>query len=132
MAEEDRVIFHCRGCGRTGESSRDLLAQGCEGTHERYIPESAIEREQSVAHDLYSALDRLVEAADQAEAFRYDASALSDARTTLRRYGVYDERDPLSRTHGTSTHRPNERMRKIQGDRDRNRQEIRDKLESES
>jgi hypothetical protein len=33
-----RDIWYCRGCGRVAESANDLLAQGCEGTHERFVP----------------------------------------------------------------------------------------------
>jgi hypothetical protein len=35
-----RDIWYCRGCGRVAESSSDLLAQGCEGAHERFVPAS--------------------------------------------------------------------------------------------
>lgn len=63
---------------------RRALHEECKQARERAI---------SAAHDLYNALDRLVEAADQAEAFHYDASALADARVSLRTHSLYDGRD---------------------------------------
>lgn len=32
-------VWACKGCGRIGTSSLDLLRQGCEGKPERFIPE---------------------------------------------------------------------------------------------
>lgn len=38
-------IWHCRACGRTAETARGLTSQGCEGTHEEFVPVAELEAE---------------------------------------------------------------------------------------
>jgi len=36
-------FWGCLGCGRTGNSARDLLSQGCEGKPEQFVPITRLE-----------------------------------------------------------------------------------------
>lgn len=36
------TIWACRACRRMGDSPTDLLRQGCEGTHEEFVPAAEV------------------------------------------------------------------------------------------
>lgn len=49
-----KTIWHCRACGRTAASSRDLTGLGCEGTHEEFVPAARFERLREAARVVLS------------------------------------------------------------------------------
>lgn len=77
-----RAFWHCRACGRVGESANDLLRQGCEGKHEQFVPLSDTnhlrERAERAEAEVNSLWESLQEEGAAVERVREWAEAVRD------------------------------------------------------